>query len=198
MAQRHTTASNVHRHISTERCVLLIKAYFFSWLLRQNFILQFFYDINCKSKKIISAAWPVPIKGFHFIHLFLFSLWTKHRFSYSWHVLCCFYNLSHLGNSLIFLLAWVLYKVINKFLLTKYLSWFHVLTTIIILILLLTANVWHDKLMPPLKREYYSWETLQQDQLRERKVYLPIAIIFVVGQIAYFVNLLGGLVKRRL
>lgn len=101
------------------------------------------------------------------------------------------------GLAIIFLLGWMLYKVTNKYLLNIYLTWFHVLTTIVILILFITANFWHDKLLPPAKRKFVSWQTLEEDQYREMKIYLPIIIIFIAAQVAYITNLLGGIIKPK-
>ena len=98
--------------------------------------------------------------------------------------------------ALIFLVVWTIYKLTNKILLTKYLTWLHVVTTLIVLILLMTAGLWFDKLLPPIKREVVSYQTFLDDQQRELKVILPIAIIFIVGQVSWGINLIGGLIKR--
>jgi hypothetical protein len=100
------------------------------------------------------------------------------------------------GVAIIILFVWILYKLTNRFLWKSYLSWIHVLTTIFIVVLFVTAEFWHPIILPPIKREFSSWQTLQEDQNRAMKVYLPIIILFVGGQLTYIVNLLTGFVKR--
>ncbi|MEO5889442.1 MAG: hypothetical protein ABIQ31_04275 [Ferruginibacter sp.] len=99
--------------------------------------------------------------------------------------------------SIAFLAAWAIYKVTDKFLLNKYLVWFHVLATIIILTIYLTQEYWHDKLLPPVERESVSYKTILEYQQHESNIYLPLTLIFIAGQIAYFVNLFGGLANRK-
>ena len=100
--------------------------------------------------------------------------------------------------AIICLSGWGLYSLTRKFLWTGYLSWIHVGITVFILCLCVTVNIWHDVILPPVKREVVSWETFQEDQNRAQRIYFPIAILFVVGQLAYIINILGGLTKRYL
>jgi hypothetical protein len=101
------------------------------------------------------------------------------------------------GLSFIFLLGWTLYRITGRFLLTNTLTWFHVLTTMIVVVVFITSGLWHDKVFPPIKRVIFTFQTTQELP-RESKIYLPLIIIFIVGQISYFINLIGGLTKRRL
>lgn len=98
----------------------------------------------------------------------------------------------------LFFIAWAIYVLTEKFLWTKTLTWTHVLITIIILVLLLTIGFWHDKILPPIKRDSLSYQNIIEDQKREAVIAYPIVTVFILGQIAYFVNLIGGLIKRRL
>lgn len=97
----------------------------------------------------------------------------------------------------LFFIAWSVYKITDKFLWTKKLTWTHVSLTILVLILLSTIGFWHDKILPPIKRDTISYQNIIYDQKRETLIAYPIATIFILGQLAYFVNLIGGLVKRR-
>ena len=101
--------------------------------------------------------------------------------------------------SLIFFLVWGLYKLTDKILWTKKLIWLHVLTTIFVLIFFATIEAWHDKIMPTIKTtDVVSLQKVFEDQKREQIIALTISIIFIVGQLSFFVNLVGGLFKRRL
>jgi len=94
-------------------------------------------------------------------------------------------------------LAWGLYRLTNKILLTKYLTWLHISATLIFLIFFMTMYFWHDKIFPPIEPKAISRRTLfLQDFKRERIVYLSFTITFIFGQITYGINFVGGLIKR--
>lgn len=100
--------------------------------------------------------------------------------------------------AILFFLLWGIYKVTDRFLWTKKLTWIHVSLTILVLILLSIIGFWHDKILPPIKRDTVSYQDIIDVQKREGILAYPIMILFIVGQIAYFVNLIVGLIKRRL
>ena len=99
--------------------------------------------------------------------------------------------------ALLFFVVWGLYKLTYKILWTKKLIWLHVLTTLFAFIILATFDVWHDKIIPPIKREAISVANIFEDQKREKVIALIIGIIFIVGQLSYIVNLIGGIFRRR-
>jgi hypothetical protein len=97
---------------------------------------------------------------------------------------------------IIVLLAWAIYKLTCKILWKRFLTWFHVLVTLFILIVLLTANFWHDKLIPPIKRDFISFDTFQEYNQREVKIIQPLVILFLAGQLAFVLNIIGGLINN--
>ena len=99
--------------------------------------------------------------------------------------------------ALIFFLVWGLYKLTDKILWTKKLIWVHVLTTLFVLIILATFDIWHNKIIPPIRREAVTVANIFEDQKREKVIALIIAIIFIVGQLSYIINLIGGIFRRR-
>jgi len=100
--------------------------------------------------------------------------------------------------AILFFLLWGIYKVTDRFLWTKKLTWTHVSLTILVLILLAIIVFWHDRIFPPIKRDTVSFQDIIDAQKREGIITYTIMILFIVGQIAYFVNLIVGLIKRRL
>lgn len=100
--------------------------------------------------------------------------------------------------AVLFFIAWVVYKLTDKFLWTKKLTWTHVLLTTLVLVLLSTISFWHDKISPSIKRDAINYQNIIDDQKRECIIAYPIMIIFISGQIAYFINLIIGLIRRRL
>ena len=98
--------------------------------------------------------------------------------------------------ALAFLLAWTVYKLTNRFLLTKILTWFHVVTTLIFLIILMTANLWRDNPIPA-NGEPLDFEKFFESRQKTNTIVAAISILFLAGQIGYFINLLAGLFRRR-
>ena len=99
-------------------------------------------------------------------------------------------------TALAFLLAWTVYKLTNRFLLTKFLTWFHVATTLIFLIILISANLWRDNPIPA-NGEPLAFVKAFESQKRTNTIVATISIIFLAGQIGYLINLIAGLFRRR-
>jgi hypothetical protein len=99
--------------------------------------------------------------------------------------------------ALMFLFAWVGYKLTNRYLLTKYLTWFHVASTLIVVMILLTTKLWHDNPVQTNERGPLSFRKLFETQQKQHIIPITISILFMAGQIGYFINLLGGLLRRR-
>ena len=99
--------------------------------------------------------------------------------------------------AIIFFVGWVIYELTEKILWTRKLIWAHVLSTLLVLIIILTIVSWHDKIFSPFKKEVIGFQDLIDDQKRERTFALTSAIVFILGQFLFFVNLIGGLFKRR-
>ncbi|MBX3242801.1 MAG: hypothetical protein KIT80_03235 [Chitinophagaceae bacterium] len=98
--------------------------------------------------------------------------------------------------SALLIIAWILYKLTDRFLWTKTLTWTHVLATIFLLLSLSTIEFWYDKMLPPVKREVISFQDIMDDQKRTGIIAYPIVVIFVLGQAAYIVNLVVGITRR--
>jgi hypothetical protein len=98
--------------------------------------------------------------------------------------------------ALAFLLAWTVYKLTNRFLLTKFLTWFHIVTTLIFLIILMIANLWRDNPIPS-NGEPLAFGKFFESQQRTNTIMAIISILFLAGQIGYFINLIAGLFRRR-
>jgi hypothetical protein len=100
-------------------------------------------------------------------------------------------------TALIFLFAWTVYKLTNRFLLTKYLTWFHVAATLIVLLMLIISKLWYNEPVLTNEREPLSFRKLFEIQRKEQITAVTISILFIAGQIGYFLNLVGGLFRRR-
>ena len=107
---------------------------------------------------------------------------------------------NHLAWALAILLflVWGIYKLTDRFLWTNTLTWTHVLLTILVLILLAIISFWKDKILPPINSNTVSYQDIIDEQKRKGFITYLITIAFIVGQIAYLVNLVIGLIKRRI
>lgn len=98
--------------------------------------------------------------------------------------------------ALLFLLFWMIYKLTAKFLFSVYLTWLHVLLTLIVLDPFITGGLWFFKILAQSKMEATVIQQLLNNQPRELTIALPVTIIFVVGQLAFIINLFVGIIKR--
>ena len=99
--------------------------------------------------------------------------------------------------ALIFLIAWTIYKLTGKYLLTKYLTWFHVLATLIVAITLMTRQLWHDNPISTNNKPPVAFKSFFEIQRKDYFIALTISLLFVAGQIGYIINIVGGLIRRR-
>ena len=96
-----------------------------------------------------------------------------------------------------FVIMWGIYVLTDKFLWTKKLTWTHVLTTMFVFFILSSINLWHDKVLPPIKTDAIDFTIKIYEQKRERIIVYPLMVIFVFGQAFYVVNLIVGFLKQR-
>ena len=101
------------------------------------------------------------------------------------------YLLRFLAGSL--LLFWLLYKVLYKYLLSGFLSWTHIISTLIATILILTFNNWSEEIYST--KGFVSLNDLKQFQ-RYNTILSMLTVILAAGQFIFLINLLGGLVKK--
>ena len=88
---------------------------------------------------------------------------------------------------------WLIYLVMQKVMLSKHLSWFHVTVTTIAAIYILWLVISITLLAPH----------FQLEKVYEKYYYFPIRVLFaalpllfLLAQLAFLVNLIGGLIKR--
>lgn len=105
------------------------------------------------------------------------------------HYFMCFF-------ALILLLYWLIYMLTKNILLTMYLTWLHMLISIGIIFFWVTLRVWAFK-YPTTQVQVILTRLLLESNPREIKISLLWEVIFIVGQLAYVVNLIGGLIKNR-
>ena len=97
------------------------------------------------------------------------------------------------------LFIWALYIMTNKFLLSKALTWVHVIITILTLLLLIGTLFFgynFTKLTTRRYMDYSNWKSFDA-YAKYSKAIAVIVIALFLGQVVYVVNFIGGLFKGR-
>jgi hypothetical protein len=94
--------------------------------------------------------------------------------------------------AIVLVLFWMIYLFTNNILLTKYLTWIHIIATLIVLIVLISAMLLEDESRP----EDITWKTIENDLHKEEIIIPTVSFLFLIGQSAFLINLLGGFCKR--
>jgi hypothetical protein len=132
-----------------------------------------------------------------FLFVFSFVSWGGSSTIYLHDTYLVIYTINFIwALSFLFFLVWTIYKLTSDIIWMRFLTWFHVLITIIILIVLLTFNFWYEKFFPPIKGDFLAIEKLEAERERDTKILLPIVILFLAGQFAFVVNIIGGLITK--
>jgi hypothetical protein len=93
---------------------------------------------------------------------------------------------------ILLLLGWLIYKIAARVLWSKYLTWFHVMATLGFFVLFVIACWWQPE--PP--GQELNYKIIRQQLQRERIIISSILIIFIVAQICFLVNIVGGLLGK--
>jgi heme/copper-type cytochrome/quinol oxidase subunit 1 len=93
------------------------------------------------------------------------------------------------------LVLWLIYVFTNRFLLSKPLTWIHVVLTIV-LALLLTVFVFNpDRGSAGMARDYTDWSAFDEFERYNRMITYAL-LLLPLGLLLYIINLVGGLIKR--
>lgn len=95
--------------------------------------------------------------------------------------------------TILFLLIWTIYKLAAKILLSNYLTWFHVIVTLAFFFFLIIISL--VPATPPVQE--LNRDNRRQEIQREQIIYGSILVLFIVAQICFLVNLVGGLLRGR-
>ena len=123
------------------------------------------------------------------ILLFILSFWHR-KDSIDIHLYDTYFVFSgvYYMMSFFFLLCWGIYRLTEKFLLTKYLTWFHVIITILFFTCIFTTSL-------SLKTSSNSFMDME-NFYRQQQQYIWIGIVLIIAQAAFVVNLVGGAIRR--
>lgn len=95
--------------------------------------------------------------------------------------------------AILLLLIWVLYRTLTRFLQRKILTWFHLLATLLPVILIVALSATEQEARP----DAYDIQTYK-DELRLKLFSVgTLGIIMLLGQFSFLINLLAGIVNLR-
>jgi len=104
-------------------------------------------------------------------------------------------NFCFLGT-IVFLFIWCAYLFANRFMLSVTLAWFHVITTLVPLAILLIITVTQDFSVTPPGRYYSFHEFEEKTPVNWNNIYAMLLIIILLSQIVPLINLIAGLIKK--
>jgi hypothetical protein len=95
--------------------------------------------------------------------------------------------------------VWTLYRLTNSFLLSKALTWAHIIITLLTLLLLPgTIFFGNNATDIPSRRylDYNNWTSFNSNT-KYSKTLVIIVIALLLGQVGYVINFIGGLIKGK-
>jgi len=123
------------------------------------------------------------------------SLFTHKMNDFHWHdtYIVISDKIVFLFCSVVLILIWGIYYLLRSVLLAEWLTRLHVVSIIVLAIALFTADSWYNQLLSKRKVRFYN--DFEEDNKRLAIVLLPAFILFLVGQLAFFINTIGGCIK---
>lgn len=96
--------------------------------------------------------------------------------------------------SLILFIYWLIYIVTKQVLYSRFLSWTHIATTILAVVVIVTSSIWGEYVSMPVKGSI-SFQDFKRYQRVSNIITLNI-LSLILSQILYIVNLVVGLVRK--
>ena len=95
-----------------------------------------------------------------------------------------------------FLAIWIVYKLAKRVLLTKYLTWLHLITCLIILAMTLMDIRWFISYSSSNEPRDILFRLILNNQFKALTFSWPFFTVFIAGQLAFLINLLGGIADK--
>ena len=94
----------------------------------------------------------------------------------------------------VFFIAWIIYMLICEILISRFLIWFHIISTLLVLVFFLMLFYQDAVSLPPV-RAYVSFTSEPVIKFGSLSIVIS-TIVFITGQLAFIVNVVAGLIKR--
>jgi len=91
------------------------------------------------------------------------------------------------------LLEWFIYILVDRLLLSKYLTWLHVIAIILAFMIFLIVYLQVNK---PIG-EVVTWDYIQAKTIKEETILLVTVALLTISHLLFAFNLIAGLVRRR-
>lgn len=97
--------------------------------------------------------------------------------------------------ALLVFFIWVLYFFIHRVMLKKWLAWLHVASLLLPAIVLFASSAWFKPTPHATVKYYILYNQFDEEEKRLMLVIIPSTLLFLAGQLAFFINTIGGCIK---
>jgi hypothetical protein len=101
------------------------------------------------------------------------------------------------GVAIVLFLYWLVYRFAKKTFLNLRLTWIHVSITLFIILFFIMTHVWYPKFLETDKLKAFFLKAILNNRTRDIKLVSIFGIIFLIGQLAFLINLFTGISKKR-
>jgi hypothetical protein len=89
----------------------------------------------------------------------------------------------------VLILYWITYRLGKRRFLNVRLTWIHVCLTLFVILFFIVTHVWYLKFSEPDKLKAFFLKSALNNRTREIKLFSPLGICFLIGQLAFLINL---------
>jgi hypothetical protein len=91
--------------------------------------------------------------------------------------------------AVVLFLHWITYHLAKRRFANVSLIWIHVCLTLFVISFFIITHVWYLKFLEPDKLKAFFLKSALNNRTREIKLFSPLGICFLIGQLAFFINL---------
>jgi hypothetical protein len=99
------------------------------------------------------------------------------------------------GVAIVLCIYWLIYRFAKKNLNLR-LTWIHVCITIFIIFFFIIKHVWYPKFLETDQLKAFFLKATLNNRTRDIKLFSLFGTIFLVGQLAFLINLFSGITKK--
>lgn len=160
-----------------------------------------FYMQSQRYKFLKLKERPYEILGLIGFLLIISSLISNHASSFDISLHDTYFVIANLDVyrffGILLLFVWSMYLFMKRFLLSNSLTWFHVISILLPLLIFTIFSLTHPS-TNEIPRRYYAFREFEKMKSRynEGTVYAILFLVFCLGQIVFPINILGGVIKK--
>jgi len=98
--------------------------------------------------------------------------------------------------ALVLMVIWLIYRIVDKILLSAFLTWTHVIISFFFLLTCVGSGIWYPGIESPYSRKmHYSFQSMVGDNYAMFWIIMYLVLLFLLAQLAFVINILGGLAR---